>query len=689
MDSINIFPCNACCNACNAFLQYFDIIIFIRSSVLLTMKIIQKLKLSIFPIFGLFIPIFYLFFLLANKSEQQNAWVFGYSKIKIGLILFSLFTIFFNLLIIIYIQKEDTWPSIRKRISLFLQTHFFSFLSLLSVLFVIFTLLLSIILLEKTIPAYLKYELSSPFILILSSLSLVLYAIITIKSINFPLHWTDLRDTFPKIINNILIILILLGAIFFFTIVLYTTLRRINYPFTLEWMEGGSLIQVVRILNGLPIYAEPSIDYVPYIYTPFYFYVSAFFVKVWGLGFLPLRIVSFLSNLGIAFIVAYLTFNQTKKYYWAIFTCGLYFSLFSITGFWFDLARVDMLAFFFLLLGIVLQTSEKRSRLILSGITFTCAIYTKQTFIIPIIILLIYYILFKRKNIIQIALPTLISSIVLLIAFERSSQDWFSFYVFSQSTSHSLNIWENILSKSFQILKPVVAMLLLTMFYFWDTFKNPGKDQKMGIFNLFMLAGLFIYSLLSKLNPGGYENVLLPFYTGLVITSGLGISIVFEKIWERKMTAPIVQLGITCLLILQFQQSNFSPLRQIPTENDKAAGDTLVNIIQSVPGDVFLSSASYLNLFAGKPTNAHWIAIMEFLGEFGDEGSETGKKLILDLQENIDAKKYDLIILDARPSAYQLSIPEDYSNFFSLDDHVFYPVTGSTTRPSLFYRLNK
>ena len=155
------------------------------------------------------------------------------------------------------------------------------------------------------------------------------------------------------------------------------------------------------------------------------------------------------------------------------------------------------------------------------------------------------------------------------------------------------------------------------------------------------------------------------------------------------MTAPIVQLGITCLLILQFQQSNFSPLRQIPTENDKAAGDTLVNIIQSVPGDVFLSSASYLNLFAGKPTNAHWIAIMEFLGEFGDEGSETGKKLILDLQENIDAKKYDLIILDARPSAYQLSIPEDYSNFFSLDDHVFYPVTGSTTRPSLFYRLNK
>ena len=631
----------------------------------------------------------YLLTYLTDRSESQNSWIFGYSKVKIGLIFFSLCATFFNLLLVIFIQKEDFLPSIRKRTGLFLQNHFFSFLSVLSVLFILFAFTLSIILSEKTIPAYLKLELSGPCILILSTLSLLLQVTITVQSTNGSPPWTDLKDAFQKIVSGNLITIIILGAIYFLVIVLYTILLRINYPFVLEWMEGGSLIQVARILRGLPVYTAPSIDYVPYIYTPFYFYLSALFAKVWGLSFLPLRIVSFISNLGIAFFVSYLTFKQIKKYCWSIFTCGLYFSLFAMTGFWFDLARVDMLAFFFLLLGILLQTSEKRLCLFLSGIAFTCAIYTKQTFIIPVITLLIYYALFKRKNILRIALPTFMSSIVLLAIFEQSSQHWFSFYVFSQSTSHSLNIWGNILPEVFQILKPVAAMLLLTMIYFWKAFKVPRKDQRMGFFYLFLLVGLFIYSLLSKINPGGYDNVLLPFYTGLTITSGLGISIIFEEIWVRKMTAPIVQLGITCLLFFQFHQSNFSPLRQVPTEEDKAAGEAVIDIIRSAPGDTFLSSASYLNLYTGKPTNAHWIAIMEFLGEFGDEGSETGQKLILDLQENIDAKKYDLIILDARPSAYRLSIPEDYSSDFSLDDYVFYPVTGSTTRPSLFYRLNK
>lgn len=51
--------------------------------------------------------------------------------------------------------------------------------------------------------------------------------------------------------------------------------RRLPHPYQLEWMEGGSVEHVRRILSGDPLYPEPAIEFVPFIYTPLYFYVGA------------------------------------------------------------------------------------------------------------------------------------------------------------------------------------------------------------------------------------------------------------------------------------------------------------------------------------------------------------------------------------------------------------------------------
>ena len=46
---------------------------------------------------------------------------------------------------------------------------------------------------------------------------------------------------------------------------LYIALSRMAFPFTLEWMEGGSFVQVSRILAGQPLYVRPSFDFIPQI----------------------------------------------------------------------------------------------------------------------------------------------------------------------------------------------------------------------------------------------------------------------------------------------------------------------------------------------------------------------------------------------------------------------------------------
>jgi 4-amino-4-deoxy-L-arabinose transferase-like glycosyltransferase len=64
---------------------------------------------------------------------------------------------------------------------------------------------------------------------------------------------------------------------------------RVSYPFELEWMEGGSVGHVRRLLAGQQIYVAPSLDFIPYPYPPFYYYVSAAAAHLFGLTFGSLR----------------------------------------------------------------------------------------------------------------------------------------------------------------------------------------------------------------------------------------------------------------------------------------------------------------------------------------------------------------------------------------------------------------
>src|SRR6266513_2662125 len=68
--------------------------------------------------------------------------------------------------------------------------------------------------------------------------------------------------------------------------------RRATYPYQIEWLEGGAVEHVRRILQGRALYPAPSVDFVAYPYPPLYFLLSAGVALFTGVGYLPLRIVS-------------------------------------------------------------------------------------------------------------------------------------------------------------------------------------------------------------------------------------------------------------------------------------------------------------------------------------------------------------------------------------------------------------
>jgi hypothetical protein len=78
---------------------------------------------------------------------------------------------------------------------------------------------------------------------------------------------------------------------------------RFGYPYDLEWMEGGLLQHAQRISDGQGIYVQPSIDFIPYLYTPLYPRMIAVLGDAFGISYQLGRAISILSMLGIAILV--------------------------------------------------------------------------------------------------------------------------------------------------------------------------------------------------------------------------------------------------------------------------------------------------------------------------------------------------------------------------------------------------
>ena len=159
---------------------------------------------------------------------------------------------------------------------------------------------------------------------------------------------------------RILRTLLLAGAALYPVVYLCLAYHRLRYPFELEWMEGGGLAQVRRILGGEPMYARPSMAYIPFIYPPLYYYTAAAASRMMGQeGFLPLRLVSFVSSLACFVLIFRMVLKQTGDRTASFLSCALFAATFRAGGAWLDVARLDSMFLALFLAGVYVIAVEQ------------------------------------------------------------------------------------------------------------------------------------------------------------------------------------------------------------------------------------------------------------------------------------------------------------------------------------------
>ena len=479
----------------------------------------------------------------------------------------------------------------------------------------------------------------------------------------------------------------------FIGIDLFIIFARMLYPYPLEWMEGAGLVQVSRLLAGKALYAAPSVDFVPLIYPPVYFYVSAGIAKLTGLGFGALRFVSFLASALCTTIIYLAVKEKTNNKVAALLGAGCFAATFMLTGQWFDIARTDMLAAALSMLGIYLAREptqetlqQPRSfsvtyRVLLSGLVFALAFLTKQSALVVGLAAILYYLLFNRRRAIWLTLSFAVSTIVLYGLLWLNSAGWINYYLFTIPAAHAFDFSVGrIISVLISEFAPVLIFLIAGLMPLIVSPRKIYNDRPYRYFSV-MAGAMIATGIVGRLNAFSGPNVYVPAYLGLGLLVGL------EAGWliELKIRPGLIILE-WLLLSVQFGLlvPAYLQTKTIPTPQDRAAGDALVAKIESYHGDVLLLDNNYLGLYAGKTPYFNEMPMSEISGQGNLHPMPQWKGLQEQIRLLLHAPTTEAVIVDFALPIKPLIADCGQQPIPYPDKIVFNPVAGPpNSRPSL------
>lgn len=491
---------------------------------------------------------------------------------------------------------------------------------------------------------------------------------------------------------------------------------RLTYPFGLEWMEGGSVEQIRRLLAGQPLYTGPSIDFIPYIYTPLYFYVSALVAQITGVSFVPLRLVSIAASMGCLLLIFQIVRQETTGKFDGVLAAGLFAATYQASASWLDLARADTLALC-LLLGAIytLRFQRTTAGAAIAGVLLGLAFMTKQTVLIAALPIMLFSLVGSWRRGIALTGAAVVVAMLSCLILNMASDGWFAYYIFGLPGQHRpylpmlygfwvADIWLPVGIASTLVVAYLAWMLCpISQVRQWLAQRmathadgEAGSRFETGLFYLAMLIGLAGGSWAGKLNDGGFNNVLLLVYAALSILFGLGVHRMRE--WVDALPAAHRPLGIIILYglcLLQLGGLAYNPLAHIPTQADTGAGRALVETIGGIEGDVFVPFHGYLAVDAGKPSYANGVALGELVGDFGGQQLDSGGAVLDEIEQAIRERRFDAVILDSLPALDRTGL---YRRILPLldryyrqgpplieDNDAFWPLTGTRSRPDVIY----
>jgi hypothetical protein len=392
-----------------------------------------------------------------------------------------------------------------------------------------------------------------------------------------------------------------------------------------EQMYGESIIydQAQRLLRGEPLYM-PYDDRPPYsvaAYTPLYYWLAAALQALFGPGFLPGRIVSFIAALVAAMLVGYVASQRTgDRWAWpfgaVIFLAlgmpgayplnelpapyptwlGMAYPFFP----WMALYKEDVLAAALSIGSVALLAGPRwRSVAGLAGLLAALAFLTKQTAIAPAAACLVWHWFQDRRAAVAFALCAGLPVAAAAATLELTTGAFLANTVYANANPFALEAL--LLNLKMLALFQIGPLLLAAL---WLFAPRAGRTRLDSLLALYLLGTALPLVGLGKV--GSNHNHWLEFAVATSVVATVALWAVAETRWRALLAALLLALHAAALVPLVnvtalkglWEQRSLAAVE--PDAGRAAAFQQLVERVRAEPRDVVANPLDVIVL-AGRP----------------------------------------------------------------------------------------
>lgn len=468
----------------------------------------------------------------------------------------------------------------------------------------------------------------------------------------------------------------------------WVVIQRFRFPVEVEWMGGSILDHVERVKRGEPIYVAPSSHFVPYLYPPLYYWVSAMLARITSV-FVACRVVSLVSTVVSAVMIHAIARSLGASRTWSLVAVGFFFGGYSLTGFWYDIERCDSLATMIMLAGALAWARlGERTGPVVAGALFALAFLGKQTALSLVLWPAIALAVTRQwKPLARFAVGAAVGAIPTIAL--GASNPWFFRYCVTMPSKHGIDVdlvtglVVDDLGKGFLFTGATLVVCGAWITSMWKARRGGASTGEMrDVVPGAILFGAFVSATSARLHVGGYLNVLIPWVAFASIAAAVVLSRV-EEVLSEKGLARAGAIGASLLAATQLMHLAFDPKAPSPDAQRVVDAAIVEDVVRKLEtrGDVVLSGRGHVTAHP----HFHCMALMDTL--------RGGLPLPADFVSDVEHRRYAAYVVDEFGELTLEAIIGHRSELFGLmernyfvgrrlDDRERPPVIGWTAHPT-------
>lgn len=348
------------------------------------------------------------------------------------------------------------------------------------------------------------------------------------------MHGTGTPSMSRDRLGAVLRALVGLAALGAFATLLIDVAGRAAYPWPLEWMESASVQHALRLSHGLPLYAAPNAEFIPFLYPPLAYVPMALSTTLFGATLPAARLASIACSALTLVLIERSAMRALGDRVAGVAAAGLFAAGFGYTGAFMDLARVDA-CFVLLLVAAFERMRAGRPQAALGWLVL--AVFTKQHGWLLLAALSCALLLADARKHARAIAAAWCAVLAGFGALQWATSGWFGRYTLALPAGQPLQwrLLASFFAVDVLVYLPVLSLCAgLDLARRWRARELEPSDALLGAA---LCAGA-----LGRAHAGGFDNVRLPAFALLCVAGSVPLCRVLVT-KERGARARLLAFG--------------------------------------------------------------------------------------------------------------------------------------------------